>query len=116
MVSIHADGAAASGTGFHVALPDPPLNPAQDAPSKALGAALRDALTGGGFPESNYLGDQGISLRTDLAGLNLATRPVALVECANMRNAGEAAVVSSPEGRQRYADAIAAGVLTYLRR
>jgi N-acetylmuramoyl-L-alanine amidase len=114
MVSVHADGAAAGGTGFHVALPDPPLNPAQDAPSKALGAALRDAMTGGGFPESNYLGDQGISLRTDLAGLNLSTRPVALVECANMRNAGEAAVVSSPEGRQRYADAISAGILAYL--
>jgi N-acetylmuramoyl-L-alanine amidase len=115
MVSVHADGAAPSGTGFHVALPDPPLNPAQDAPSKALGAALRDALQGGGFPDSNYLGDQGISPRTDLAGLNLATRPVALVECANMRNPAEAAVVSSPEGRQRYADAITAGILTYLR-
>jgi N-acetylmuramoyl-L-alanine amidase len=116
MVSVHADGAAPGGTGFHVALPAPPLNPAQDAPSKALGAALRDALAGGGFPESNYLGDQGISLRTDLAGLNLATRPVALVECANMRNTGEAAVVSSPEGRQRYADAITAGILAYLAR
>jgi N-acetylmuramoyl-L-alanine amidase len=116
MVSVHADGAAPSGTGFHVALPDPPLNPAQDAPSKALGAALRDALQGGGFPDSNYLGDQGISPRTDLAGLNLATRPVALVECANMRNPAEAALVSSPEGRQRYADAITAGILRYLGR
>jgi N-acetylmuramoyl-L-alanine amidase len=114
MVSVHADGAAPSGTGFHVALPDPPLNPAQDAPSKALAAALRDALQGGGFPDSNYLGDQGLSPRTDLAGLNLATRPVALVECANMRNPAEAAVVSSPEGRQRYADAITAGILRYL--
>jgi N-acetylmuramoyl-L-alanine amidase len=114
MVSIHADGSAAANSGFHVALPDPPLNPAQEAPSRELGTALRDALRAGGFPDSDYLGDQGISLRTDLAGLNLATRPVALVECANMRNPGEAAVVSSEAGRQRYADAITAGVLAYL--
>lgn len=116
MVSIHADGAPAHDSGFHVALPDPPLNPAQEGPSRALGDALRDAMRAGGFPDSDYLGQQGISLRTDLAGLNLATRPVALVECANMRNPAEAAVVSSEDGRQRYADAIAAGILTYLRR
>jgi N-acetylmuramoyl-L-alanine amidase len=115
MVSIHADGAPAGDSGFHVALPDPPLNPAQEAPSRELGDALRDAMNGGGFPDSDYLGKQGISLRTDLAGLNLATRPVALVECANMRNPAEAAVVSSPDGRQRYADAIATGILAYLR-
>jgi N-acetylmuramoyl-L-alanine amidase len=115
MVSVHADGSHDPGSsGFHIALPDPPLNPAQDGPSRALGTALRDALRGAGFPDSNYLGEQGISLRADLAGLNWATRPVALVECANMRNPDEAAVVSSEEGRQRYADAIAAGVLAHL--
>jgi N-acetylmuramoyl-L-alanine amidase len=114
MVSIHADGAPPHDSGFHVALPDPPLNPAQAAPSRALGDALRDAMRAGGFPDSDYLGQQGISLRTDLAGLNLATRPVALVECANMRNPAEAAVVSSEDGRGRYAHAIATGILAYL--
>jgi N-acetylmuramoyl-L-alanine amidase len=69
-----------------------------------------------GFPESNYIGRDGLSARSDLAGLNLATRPTALVECANMRNPGEAALVSSPEGRARYATALAQGVLTYLNR
>ena len=114
VVSIHADGAPHGDRGFHIALPHPPLNPAQEAPSQALGIALRDAMRGAGFTDSDYLGVDGISLRADLAGLNLSTRPVALVECANMRNPDEAAVVSSPEGRQRYADAIAAGVLTFL--
>lgn len=115
-VEIHADGAAASGSGFHVALSDPPLAPAQVGPAHTLGIALRDALRAGGFHDSTYIGHDGISLRSDLAGLNFATRPTALVECANMRNPREAAVVSSPEGRQRYADALARGVLAFLGR
>ena len=115
VVAIHADGAAPSGSGFHVALASPPLNPAQAGPARALGAALHDALRGAGFHESTYLGERGMSLRPDLAGLNLATRPAALVECANMRNPAEAAVVSSADGRQRYATALAAGIIAYLR-
>jgi N-acetylmuramoyl-L-alanine amidase len=116
VVSIHADGAAASGSGFHVALSDPPLDAVQAGQAHVLGTALRDALRAGGFHDSTYLGRQGISLRSDLAGLNLATRPAALVECANMRNPAEAAVVASADGRQRYATALAAGILAYLHR
>jgi N-acetylmuramoyl-L-alanine amidase len=116
VVSIHADGAASRGTGFHVAFSDPPLNPAQEGPAHQLSVSLRDAMRAAGFPESNYIGRDGLSARSDLAGLNLATRPTALVECANMRNPGEAALVSSPEGRARYATALAQGVLTYLNR
>ncbi len=59
-------------------------------------------------------GRDGLSPRNDLAGLNLETRPTALVECANMRNAAEAAVVSSAAGRDRYAAAIAEGILRFL--
>ncbi len=114
VVSIHADGAAASGSGFHVALSDPPVNPVQAGQAHVLGVAVRDALRAGGFHDSTYLGDQGLSLRPDLAGLNLATRPAVLVECANMRNPAEAVVVSSADGRERYATALAAGILAYL--
>ena len=67
-----------------------------------------------GFPRSTYIGRDGLSPRPDLAGLNLATRPTALVECANMRNPAEAAVVSSAAGRDRYAAAIAEGILRFL--
>jgi N-acetylmuramoyl-L-alanine amidase len=42
--------------------------------------------------------------------------PAALVECANMADPGEARVVEDPAGRQRYAEAIAAGVLRTLGR
>jgi N-acetylmuramoyl-L-alanine amidase len=114
VVSIHADGAAASASGFHVAYSDPPLNPVQAGPARELATALRDALRRGGFPDSDYIGREGLSARADLAGLNHATRPTALVECANMRNPDEAALVSSPEGRERYAAAITDGVLAYL--
>jgi N-acetylmuramoyl-L-alanine amidase len=114
VVSIHADGAAPSGKGFHVAYSDPPLNAAQRGPARTLATDLRDGLSAAGFPRSTYIGRDGLSPRTDLAGLNLATRPTALVECANMRNAAEAAVVTSAAGRDRYAAAIADGTLRFL--
>jgi N-acetylmuramoyl-L-alanine amidase len=114
-VSIHADGAPAGGSGFHVAYSDPPLNAVQAGPAHMLSTALRDALRSGGFPVSGYTGHDGLSPRHDLAGLNFATVPTVLVECANMRNAADATLVSSATGRQRYADAIAAGVLAFLK-
>ncbi|WP_084022722.1 N-acetylmuramoyl-L-alanine amidase [Amycolatopsis thermoflava] len=116
VVSIHADGATAAGArGFHVAYSAPPLNAAQGAPSVELAEAMRSGLLAGGFPLSDYLGSDGLAPRDDLAGLNLSERPAVLVECGNMRNAGEAAVMSSVDGRQRYASAIAAGVVAFLR-
>jgi N-acetylmuramoyl-L-alanine amidase len=115
VVSIHADGSATAGAnGFHVAYSAPPLNAAQGEPSLRLARVMRDSMRSGGFAISNYAGSGGLSERDDLAGLNLSERPAVLVECGNMRNETEAAVLSSPEGRQRYAEAIAAGILTYL--
>jgi N-acetylmuramoyl-L-alanine amidase len=114
VVSIHADGAAPSGHGFHVAYSDPPLNDVQRGPAHTLAADLRDGLVKGGLTPSTYIGHDGLSPRVDLAGLNLATRPTALVECANMRNPQEAALVSSPAGRDRYAAGIADGILRFL--
>jgi len=115
-VSIHADGAPPAGKGFHVAYPRPALNTAQGAPSLALATSIRDALTGAGLPESTYLGKAGLAPRADLAGLNWSKRPIALVECANMRNPQEAVTVSNAAGRQRYAQAIAIGVMKWLSR
>jgi N-acetylmuramoyl-L-alanine amidase len=115
VVSIHADGSTSAGArGFHVAYSSPPLNDAQGEPSLRLARTLRDSLTSAGFPQSNYIGTAGLSARNDLAGLNFATKPTALVECANMRDAGEAATVSSADGRSRYAAAIADAILHYV--
>ncbi|MEQ0559129.1 N-acetylmuramoyl-L-alanine amidase [Amycolatopsis sp. NEAU-NG30] len=115
VVSIHADGSEAAGaTGFHVAYSAPPLNAAQGAPSLRLAQTLRDTMRTNGFSAANYIGSNGLSPRSDLAGLNLSTRPAALVECGNMRNAAEAARMTSAAGRQQFAAAIAAAIEAYL--
>ncbi len=113
-VSVHADGSRPADHGFHVAYAQPAPHPAQAGPITELATALRDALRSGGFTDSTYIGRDGLSGRPDLAGLNLAEPPAVLVECANMRNPEEAAAVSSPEGRDRYAASIAVGVIAFL--
>jgi N-acetylmuramoyl-L-alanine amidase len=115
VVSIHADGSNSSGArGFHVAYSSPPLNAQQGEPSTRLATTLRDGLRSAGFPSADYIGQDGLAPRDDLAGLNLSTRPAALIECGNMRDASEAAAMSTPGGRQRYAAAIAAAIESYL--
>jgi N-acetylmuramoyl-L-alanine amidase len=115
VVSIHADGSLGAGDhGFHVAYSSPALNAAQGAPSSQLAKVLRDGMKSAGFATSNYIGSDGLSPRDDLAGLNLSERPAVLVECGNMRNADEAATLSSAAGRQRYAAAIANAIAAYL--
>lgn len=115
VVSIHSDGSTTPGHhGFHVIYSSPPLNAAQGTPSMQLATAVRDAMRDGGIPLSNYTGKAGLNGRDDIAGLNLSTRPAVMVECANMRDATEAALAASPEGRQKYAGAIAEGLLRYL--
>jgi N-acetylmuramoyl-L-alanine amidase len=115
VVSIHADGSETAGAhGFHVEYSSPALNAAQGTPSVTLAERLRDAMVGAGFPISNYLGSHGLFGRADLGGLNLSDRPTALIECGNMRDSGDAATLSSVDGRQRIANAIAAAIMTYL--
>jgi N-acetylmuramoyl-L-alanine amidase len=115
VVSIHADGSTASGSrGFHVAYSSPPLNTQQGEPSTRLSKTLRDGMRSAGFPSANYIGKDGLAPRSDLGGLNLSTRPAALVECGNMRNADEAAAMTSADGRQKYAAAITAAIEAYL--
>ncbi len=114
VVSIHADGAAPGGHGFHVAYSNPPLNDSQRAPALALAEALATALRNERFTASDYVGSGGLNPRSDLAGLNLSQIPAVLVECANMRNPQEAALVSTSAGRARYANAITEGITAWL--
>ena len=114
MISLHADGAPPSGHGFHVAYSAPSLSQSQGEPSIALATALRDAMKASGLLPSTYAGKNGLAPRKDLAGLNLARKPAALIECANMRNPDEAVILGSPVGRARIANAIAAGITNWL--
>ena len=76
-ISIHADGGPADGRGFHVIYP-PSIKGLTDdiAPSsKTLALAVRRAFRAGtGMPYATYLGSTGLSVRSDLGGLNLLTR------------------------------------------
>ncbi|MFI9783842.1 N-acetylmuramoyl-L-alanine amidase [Kitasatospora sp. NPDC051984] len=119
-VSIHADGAPASGSGFHVIMPGRVVaGPADTAavvdPSHRLGVLLRDTFkTGTGEPTAGYIGQQGLDTRSDLGGLNLSKVPKVFIECGNMRNTGDAKRMSDPEWRQRAAQAVADALTSYL--
>lgn len=114
IVSIHADGGPASGSGFHVNYSSPPLNESQSGPSVQLARTMRDALVQAGFHPSTYIGSDGLYGRDDLAGLNLAQYPAVLVELGNMKNAEEAARIESADGRARYAAAVTQGIVAFL--
>jgi N-acetylmuramoyl-L-alanine amidase len=115
VVSIHGDGNTTAGAhGFHVEYSNPPVNAEQGAPSTTLASTLRNAVRAAGFTTSNYLGSDGLFGRADLGGLNLSDRPTVLIECGNMRDAGDAAMMTSAAGRQRIANAIATGIETYV--
>jgi N-acetylmuramoyl-L-alanine amidase len=114
IVSIHADGGPASGSGFHVNYSSPPLNDVQAGPAVQLAHTMRDALVQAGYQPSNYIGSDGLYGRADLAGLNLAQYPAVLVELGNMKNAGDAARMESADGRAQYAAAVTQGIVAYL--
>ncbi len=114
IVSIHADGGPAWGHGFHVNYSAPPLNAVQAGPAVDLARTMRDALLADGLQESDYIGSGGLYARADLAGLNLADYPAILVEMGNMRNAADAAMMESPDGRAHFAQGVAQGILAYL--
>ena len=114
IVSIHADGGPPSGRGFHVNYSAPPLNQAQAGPSVQFARIMRDQLQASGIPPANYIGQDGLYGRSDLAGLNLAQYPSILVECGNMKNPADSALLESPDGRQKYADAQTRGVAGFL--
>ena len=114
ILSIHADGGPPSGRGFHVNYSAPPLNQAQAGPAVQFARIMRDQLQASGIPPSNYIGQDGLYGRSDLTGLNLAQYPSILVECGNMKNPVDAALLESPEGRQKYADALVRGVAGFL--
>jgi len=115
-ISIHADGGPPGGRGFAILEPvaDGP-NDAIIGPSVTLGADLRAAFaSGSGEPVSSYDGTDGIQPRDDLAGLNLSRVPKVFIECANMRNATDAALVTSLRWQATAARAIAAGLTAFL--
>ncbi|MER6781748.1 MULTISPECIES: N-acetylmuramoyl-L-alanine amidase [unclassified Streptomyces] len=121
VVSVHADGVSSGNRGYHVILPAKVKGGAADTakivgPSRELGEKIGSnfARTTGSAP-ANYLGSgTGLVVRDDLGGLNLSTRPKVFIECGNMRDAKDAALLTSPEWRQKAAQGIADGIVGFL--
>jgi N-acetylmuramoyl-L-alanine amidase len=117
-VDIHADGGPASGRGFTV------LETVADGPndkvirsSERFGSDVRAAfLTTTTMPVSTYDGVNGITHRDNLAGLNLTTVPEVLIECGNMRNAVDAALLTSASFQKEIARALEAAIMRFLGR
>jgi N-acetylmuramoyl-L-alanine amidase len=115
-LSIHGDGAPESGRGFHVIrpLPVPGYNDGIVEPSGRFATMLRDAFAAGtGMPTANYIASAGLISRSDLGGLNMSHLPKVFIECGNMRNATDEAMLHDEAWRQRAAEAIAEAMNTY---
>ncbi|WP_443046643.1 N-acetylmuramoyl-L-alanine amidase [Streptomyces sp. NBC_00247] len=122
VVSVHADGSAVGNRGFHVILPALVRDGAADtsrivAPSRDLGTRIagRFAAATGSAP-SNYIGGgTGLDVRDDLGGLNMSTVAKVFIECGNMRDPKDAALLTSASWRRRAAEGISDGIALYLK-
>ncbi|MFD9462163.1 N-acetylmuramoyl-L-alanine amidase [Streptomyces sp. NPDC060027] len=121
VVSIHADGSAAGNRGFHVILPGsvhanaadtrPIVGSSRDLGERVAGLFVRET----GSAPSNYIGDgTGLVVRKDLGGLNLSTVPKVFIECGNMRDTKDAALLTSSAWRQKAARGISEGIVSFL--
>ena len=118
LVSIHADGSASSHRGFVVMKPGRVKGYTDDilTSSARLARAIRTGLLDSGLPIANYYARNGIKKRTDLGTLNLSDVPAVMVELGNMKNATDAARMTSRTGRTQYANGIVSGIRRYLGR
>ena len=119
MVSLHGDGAPARAHGFHVIAPvaRSPWTTDIAAPSLRLARCLRAGFDAVGVPRSTYIGGgSALSIRSDLATLNLSDVPVAMLEVGNMRNPSDAHRMTTSTGRAGYARAVVRGIRLYLHR
>ncbi|MCF3135186.1 N-acetylmuramoyl-L-alanine amidase [Streptomyces olivochromogenes] len=121
-ISLHADGAAEGERGFHVILPESVHAGAADTrPIVASSRDLGERVAGSfvrvtGDAPSNYVGDgTGLVTRKDLGGLNLSTVPKVFIECGNMRDSKDSALLTSGAWRQKAAQGISEGIVSFLR-
>ncbi|MFE0683495.1 N-acetylmuramoyl-L-alanine amidase [Streptomyces sp. NPDC058961] len=121
VVSVHADGAAQGQRGFHVILPAkvkgggadtaPIVGPSRELGVRIAGKFVQDT----GMNASNYVGGgTALDTRSDLGGLNLSTVPKVFIECGNMRDSRDSALLKSPDWHQKAAQGIADGITAFL--
>ncbi|HET6859462.1 MAG TPA: N-acetylmuramoyl-L-alanine amidase, partial [Streptomyces sp.] len=86
-------------------------------PSRELGERIAgNFVRATGAMPSNYVGGgTGLDVRKDLGGLNLTTVPKVFIECGNMRDPKDVALLTSENWRQKAAQGIADGITGYLK-
>lgn len=113
LVSIHANGSESSAVkGFHIIVADPGENEKTERASVDLAKSVGKSM-GEEFTPNRAYGQDAISRRPDLAGLNNASVPAVIVECGEMRNPSEAKLMESKSGQEKYADALFDGVVDW---
>lgn len=117
-VSIHADGAPSANHGFFVMKPGIVAGWTDDIATRSsvLAVAMREGLKDAELAVANYYATNGLKTRTDLGTLNWSDVPVVELELGNMKNAGDAARMSSRQGRTQYANGVVNGIRIYLGR
>ena len=84
--------------------------------SRRLAFLVRSTYrTGTKMRYATYVGRDGLSMRGDLAGLNLSDVPKVFLEAGNMRNASDARLLRDPAFRQREANALARAITAFVR-
>src|SRR5262249_48837079 len=115
-IDIHGDGGPTWGRGFTV------LEPVADGPNDQV---IRSSLRFGRYVHralladtpmrvADYYGHHGYQFRNDLAGLNLTAVPKVLIECGNMPNRADAALLTSPRVQRKIALALEAAIIRFL--
>lgn len=116
VISIHADGGPEDGRGFHVIYPAsvPGLTDDIASESKRLAEVLHAAYRQTGMPVADYIGEDGLSERDDLGGLNLSDAPAVFLEAGNMRNPTDAALLVDPNFQSAIAGAIVRAIIGFV--
>ncbi len=117
MISIHADGAPASAHGFFAIAPTRIKGWTTDTykVDRRLSKAMLTGMESAGGVPSNYIANH-LQIRGDQSTINFNKVPTTIIEVGNMRNAKDAARMSSASGQQQYAQWLAAGIERFFAR
>ncbi|MDP4690941.1 MAG: N-acetylmuramoyl-L-alanine amidase [Candidatus Nanopelagicales bacterium] len=116
LLSIHADGAVSTGSGFYIMVPASIPGWTDDIAKSSgrMGQRFIQGMANAGAPRSTYIRDQTL-VTQDISTLNFSDVPAILVELGNMRHPGDASRMTSREGQKQYADWVLAGIRAALR-
>lgn len=117
MIAIHADGAPARAHGFFAIAPTRIKGWTTDTykVDRRLSKAMIAGMAAAGGTPSNYIANH-LQIRGDQSTINFSKVPTTIIELGNMRNAKEAARMSSATGQQQYAKWLAAGIERFFSR